>query len=86
MLLGFPEGSLDMLQEGEALAKELRDNRRLAFFYGRLSTYYSYRGNHLLGVKYSEDALEEGRKSEDVDLIIPVAYGLCTVLRGGGAI
>ena len=77
-LLGFPEGCLDMLQEGEALAKELRDNRRLAFFYGRLSLYYSYRGDHLLGVKYSEDALEEGRKSEDVDLIVPVAHGLFT--------
>jgi class 3 adenylate cyclase/tetratricopeptide (TPR) repeat protein len=76
-LLGYPEGSFDMLQEGELLAKELRDSRRLAFFYGRLSSYHTYRGNHLLGVKYSEDALEEGRKGEEVDLIVPVAYGLC---------
>jgi predicted ATPase len=75
LLLGFPEGSLDLLQEGETLAKELRDNRHLAFFYGRLSVYYVYRGNHLLGVQYSEGALKEGRKSQDVDLIVSVAHG-----------
>jgi class 3 adenylate cyclase/tetratricopeptide (TPR) repeat protein len=76
-VLAYPEGSLDMFLEGERLAKELRDNRRLAFFYGRLSNYYSVRGNHLLAVKYSEDAVEEGRKSEDVDLVVPIAQGLC---------
>jgi class 3 adenylate cyclase len=83
-LLGYPEGSLGMLQEGEALAKELRDNRRLAFFHSRLSTYYSYRGNYLLGLQYSEDALEEGRKSENIDLIVPVAHGLCGSYMGEG--
>ena len=77
-LLGFPEGSFDMLQEGETISKELGDNRRLAFFYGRLSQYYSYRGDPLLAVRYSEDAFQEGQKSEDVDLIVPVAQGLCT--------
>ena len=76
-VLAYPEGSLDMVLEGERLAKELRDNRGLAFFYGRLSNYYSVRGNHLLAVKYSEDAVEEGRKSEDVDLVVPIAQGLC---------
>ena len=65
-----------MLQEGELLCKELRDNRHLAFFYGRLSAYHTMRGNHLLAVQYSENAFQEGRKSEDVDLIVPVAYGL----------
>jgi class 3 adenylate cyclase/tetratricopeptide (TPR) repeat protein len=75
-LLGYPEGCHDMLQEGELLCKELRDNRHLSFFYGRLSAYHTMKGNHLLAVKYSEDAFQEGRKSEDVDLIVPVAYGL----------
>jgi class 3 adenylate cyclase/tetratricopeptide (TPR) repeat protein len=83
-ILGFPEGSLCMLEEGEALAKELRDSRRLAIFYGRLSVYHSYRGDHLLGVQYSENALEEARESEDVDLIVPVAHGLCLSYEGSG--
>jgi class 3 adenylate cyclase/tetratricopeptide (TPR) repeat protein len=83
-LLGYPEGCLDMLQEGEALAKELRDNRHLSFFYGRLSGYHSYRGNHVLGVKYSEDAFQEGQKSEDIELIVPAAFGLSNSYVGTG--
>ena len=76
-LLGFPEGSLAMLEAGEALSRELRDDRRLAFFNSRLSLYYTYRGDALQGERYSEDAFQEGRRSEDVDLIVPAAYGLC---------
>ena len=83
-LLGFPEGSLEILQEGESLSKDIRDSRRLAFFHGRLSAYYTYRGSHLLGVKYSEDALEEGQKIQDIDLIVPIAPGLCTSYLGTG--
>ena len=84
LLLGYPEGSFGMLQEGEALAKGLEDNRHLSFFYSRLSTYSSLRGNHLLAAKYSEDAFQEGRKSEDIDLIVPVAQGLCFSYLGAG--
>jgi tetratricopeptide (TPR) repeat protein len=83
-LLAFPEGSLDILKEGEMLSKELKDHRRLALFYGRLSGYYSVRGNHLLGIKYSEDAFEEGRKGGDLNLIVPIAYGLCFSYLGAG--
>jgi tetratricopeptide (TPR) repeat protein len=83
-LLAFPEGSLDLLKEGEMLSKELKDHRRLALFYGRLSGYYSVRGDHLLGIKYSEDAFEEGRKGGDLNLIVPIAYGLCFSYIGAG--
>jgi tetratricopeptide (TPR) repeat protein len=44
----------------------------------RLSTYYAYRGDPLQGVKYSEEAFEVARKSQDVDVIVPIANGLCT--------
>jgi class 3 adenylate cyclase/tetratricopeptide (TPR) repeat protein len=83
-LLGFPEGSIGMLQEGESLSKDLEDNRRLAFFHGRMGTYYTYRGTPLLGVKYLEEALEEGRKSRDIDLIVPIVQGLCPSYIGTG--
>jgi tetratricopeptide (TPR) repeat protein len=83
-LLGYPEGALGMLQEGESLSKELRDNRRLAFFYGRQSHYYTFRGNPLLGVKHSEEALEEARKSQDIELIVPIAFGLISSYTGTG--
>jgi class 3 adenylate cyclase/tetratricopeptide (TPR) repeat protein len=84
MLLGYPEEFLGMLQEGESLSKELRDNRRLAFFHSRVGSYYTHRGNHLLGLKYTEDAFEEARKSEDIELIVPIAWGLCTSYLGSG--
>jgi class 3 adenylate cyclase/tetratricopeptide (TPR) repeat protein len=83
-LLGFPEGSLGMLQEGGSLSKELKDSRRLAFFYGTLSACYAYRGDPHLGVKYAEEALEEGQKSQDIDLIVPIAPGLCFSYIGTG--
>jgi class 3 adenylate cyclase/tetratricopeptide (TPR) repeat protein len=83
-LLGYPEGSLGMLQEGEGLSKDLKDNRRLAFFHGRVGHYYTYRGNHLLGLKYTEDAFEEARKSQDIDLILPIARSLCASYTGTG--
>ncbi|HYA13450.1 MAG TPA: hypothetical protein VEF33_03840, partial [Syntrophales bacterium] len=76
-LLGFPEESLGMLQEGENLSMDLGDNRTLAFFQGRLGAYYAYRGTHLVRVKYLEEAFEESRKSQDIDLIVPTAQGLC---------
>ncbi|MGA2106941.1 MAG: NAD(P)H-dependent oxidoreductase subunit E [Syntrophorhabdales bacterium] len=83
-LLTFPEGSLAMLQEGEALAKELGDSRRLASFYKSLGTYHLYKGNSLLGVQCSEDAFREARKTEDLDLIVPLAYGLSFTYAASG--
>jgi class 3 adenylate cyclase/tetratricopeptide (TPR) repeat protein len=83
-LLGYPEGSLGMLKEGESICKDLKNNRRLAFFYGNLSAYYTFRGEPLVGMKYSEEALEEGRKSQDVDLIVPITWGLCFSYIGTG--
>jgi tetratricopeptide (TPR) repeat protein len=84
VLLAYPEGSLEMLQEGVSLSKELGDNRRLAFFHGRVGPYYTYRGNHLLGVKYLQEAFEEARKSQDIELILPLAWGLCSSCMGVG--
>jgi tetratricopeptide (TPR) repeat protein len=83
-LLGFPEGSLEILQEGEGLSKDLQDNRRLVFFYGRLSAYYAFRGDAPLGVKYSEEALELARRSQDIDLIVRISPGLCASYMGTG--
>jgi tetratricopeptide (TPR) repeat protein len=35
-------------------------------------------------VKYSEDALEEARKSQDIELIAPIVWGLCASYWGSG--
>ena len=74
--LGFPEGSLGLLQEGERLSKELGDDRSLARFYYAMSLYYSHKGDPQLGKKYSEDAFKEARKNQDIELMAPPAFGL----------
>lgn len=76
MFLGYPEGTLGLLQEGERLSKELGDERSLARFYNAMGLYYSHKGDPLLGIKYSEDAFKEARKNRDIELMAPLAFGL----------
>ncbi len=83
-LLGFPEDSLEMLHEGEALAKELGDGRVLARFYSGLGIYHSHKGEHARGTEYSEKGFEEARKIEDIELMTSLAFELCTSYFGSG--
>ena len=76
VFLGYPEGSLGLLQQGERLSKELGDERRLARFYNAMGMYYSHKGDPQLGMKYSEDAFEKARKNRDIELMAPLAFGL----------
>jgi class 3 adenylate cyclase/tetratricopeptide (TPR) repeat protein/ribosomal protein L40E len=76
-LLGFPESSLGMFQEGERLSKELGDERSLAIIYNAMGMYYSHRGNPQMGIKYSEDAFKAARKNHDFGLMVHLAFGLC---------
>lgn len=75
-LLGFPEGALGMLREGEQLSKELGDEWYLARFYNLMGFYYSFKGDPQLGMKYSEAAFKEARKNLDIELMAPLAFGL----------
>jgi class 3 adenylate cyclase/tetratricopeptide (TPR) repeat protein len=74
--LGFPEGSLGILQQGEQLSKELGDERRLAKLYNAMGIYYSHKGDPQLGMKYSENAFKAARKNQDIELMPPLAFGL----------
>ena len=74
--LGDPEDSLEMLQEGVRLSKELGDTKHLARFNSSIGTYYSLRGNPQLGIKYSEDAFENARKNQDIELLAPLGCSL----------
>ena len=82
--LGFPDGSIEMLQEGERLSKEVGDNRYLAIFYSVLSTYYTHRGNSQLGMKYSEEAFEQARKNQDIEMLAPLSFSLLVSYRMAG--
>ncbi|NNL75091.1 MAG: AAA family ATPase, partial [Desulfobacterales bacterium] len=47
IILGFPEESLTLLEEGKNLAKKLGDVKSLMRFYVNMGTYYSNRGPHI---------------------------------------
>ncbi len=77
LLLGYPEDSLEILEEGERLSKELGDEKSLAHFLGLRGSYYTLKGGDLLlGVKYSEDSIKEAEKIGDIELIAPISIDL----------
>jgi tetratricopeptide (TPR) repeat protein len=82
--LGYPEEFLPMLQEGERLSKELDDKRSLVKIHGRMGSYYAHKGKPLTGIKYAENAFEEARKIQDIDLMAPAAFELCAPTMGAG--
>jgi len=84
IFLGYPEGTLGLHQQGEQLAKELGDERYLARFYMGMGTYYTYKGDPQLGMKYSEDAFEKARKNRDIELMAVLAYGLSVSYNAAG--
>jgi class 3 adenylate cyclase/tetratricopeptide (TPR) repeat protein len=84
LFLGFPEDSLTFLQQGERLSRELGDTRRLAFFYGSMGHYYTHAGDHLLAIKCTEEAFEEARKAQDIELMVPLAASLFNTYAGTG--
>jgi class 3 adenylate cyclase/tetratricopeptide (TPR) repeat protein len=85
VLTGYPEGYLEILQEGERLSGDMGDLRSLAAVYGRLGNYYSRRqGNAVLGMEYAEKCLREAEKLEVIDLMAPIAPDLCGVYQARG--
>ncbi|MCK4789524.1 MAG: guanylate cyclase, partial [Desulfobacteraceae bacterium] len=77
VFLAYPEDSLQILQEGERLSKELGDSRRLANFYSWIGFYYSFKGQPHLGIEYSENCFREAEKVKDIDLVASTAISLC---------
>jgi class 3 adenylate cyclase/tetratricopeptide (TPR) repeat protein len=77
-LLGFPEDSLEILQKGERLSKEVGDERGLAHFLSQIGQYYSFKGEGLdIGVEYCEAAFKEAERIDDFDLMVPIGSDLC---------
>ncbi len=75
-LLGWPESTLELLEKGVRLSKELGDSKNLATFYSYIANLYSFGGKAQLGLKYSVYAFEEARKNQDLDLMAPLAWSL----------
>ena len=84
MVLVYPEDSLQILQEGERLSKELGDERSLANIYSSIGMYYSLRGESLLGRKYAQYCFEEAEKIQDIELMAPIGFDLSVSYNGAG--
>ena len=76
--LGYPEDSLDILNDGANLAIELNDKRGLITFYSRLCHFYAIKGGDpILGTKYGEKCLSQTVKSKRIEMIAPTIPDLC---------
>jgi len=82
--LGYPEDSLQILQEGERLARELGDERSLARFYSSMGLYYSLSGDVIQGMKYAENCFREAEKIEDIELMAPIGFDLSSSYNTAG--
>lgn len=77
IVLGYPEGSLELLQEGETMAQELKDGNALAYFQSNMGFYYVTSGNDpVKGRKYLEKGLEWSEPTADVGIIAPATSAL----------
>jgi len=77
IILGFPDDSLSLMEEGERLAKELEDDRKLFRFRTNIGFYYCTMGNYLDARPYIEKAFDAAEKLNDIDLmgqVIPDLY------------
>ena len=82
--LAHPEGSLQVIEEGVKLAKEVGDDRSVAHFYSLISHYYSVKGETFRGIEYAEHSFTEAEKVQDLDLMAPIGFQLCGTYIGAG--
>jgi class 3 adenylate cyclase/tetratricopeptide (TPR) repeat protein len=75
--LGYPEKSLQMLQEGERLAREIGDERSLARFQSIMGYYYSLCGDRQTGIEYAKKAFEKVEKAQDTEMVAQIGVDLC---------
>jgi len=77
-LLAYPEDSLEILKEGERLSIQLSDERSLAIFYSSMGLCYAFKGNPLQGIEYTEKCFNAAEKIQDIELMAPTAFDLCS--------
>ncbi|OPY81747.1 MAG: Adenylate cyclase 2 [Syntrophorhabdus sp. PtaU1.Bin153] len=76
--LGFPDNSLYMLQDGENLAKRIGDIRGLTTLCSAIGLYFSIKGDTMRGLQYNEESFKVAEREQDIDLMAPVAFDLCS--------
>jgi tetratricopeptide (TPR) repeat protein len=84
-ILGYPEGSLELLREGERLSQLMGDERSLATFHSRMGHYFLIReGNTLAAIEYAKMCWQEAQEAEDLELTATAGVDLCVAYRIAG--
>ena len=77
MMLGHPDGSLEFLEEGENLARDLGDRTAQAQLQTSIGIYYlTSGGDPVKGREYIERGLGESELTDDVEIIVPATADL----------
>jgi len=85
IFLSYPEGSLEILQNGEKLAHELGDEEGLLQIHGILSYYHSTAGgNPSIGLEYAEKCFNAAEKIKDFGLMAQSAGQICGAYMATG--
>ncbi len=75
--LGYPAGSIEILQEGERLSKELGDEKSLANLQTILCCGLSTKGRSLEGLSIAEALFKRAEEEQDIDLMVASGFELC---------
>ncbi len=67
---GLPDQYMPFLHEGQKLATEFDDKKRLAQFYGVLGQHYIYKGDHEKSMACAEKCTRLAQESQDVELMV----------------
>jgi tetratricopeptide (TPR) repeat protein len=83
-LLGYPDDSLTILQQGESLAEELGDKRAVAQLSNAIGLYHTSSGDPLTAARYHERCFEEATNLGDIELMAQTARVLCLSYLSSG--
>ena len=84
VVLGFPNGSLEILQKGEKISNELNDKKNIANFCGYTGTYFAYQGKPKEGTLYLESKIDEARRKNDIGMMVYLSFGLIHIYMVSG--
>ena len=75
--LNYPDGSLKILHEGVALAKEVGDKKGLSNLVNLIRWHYQLKGGSSKYLNYSETHFSEALVRNDIELLVPAGWDLC---------
>ena len=75
-MLGYPEASLKIIEEGAVLARELNDAKALANVLGSIGLYYSSKVDTWRGIEYLERSFEQATKHGGIEVMAPIGWDL----------